>query len=408
MKEISRLRLKFMLYNMVVVTAIVITAFFAAGSMIAGRIEQESSALLSRAVSEERMPLIFGHAPKIRTPYFTVLVGMDGTVVLRDGVYNSFPDDGLLEQIVRQGLTEYSETGELEQYHLKYLRVDHPMGYAIAFVDTSYEDAVEYSMKHTLLLLGGGIWLCFLVLSYFFSKWAVRPVEESVRVQKQFIADASHELKTPLTVIVASAELLEERCAGMEADVGKWIRNVHQESQEMKGLVEELLALAKSETQVRGRKPGELCSLSDIVTEGILTFEPVFYQQGKTLEYGIEEEITIRGDAGQLQQLMKILLDNAVKYSSPGGCTRVVMERISKRNVQLSVCSAGEEIPKDKRKAIFQRFYRLDTSRSGQSGYGLGLAIAKGIVQNHRAKIGVEYREGMNCFRVVFHANLKI
>lgn len=403
MKEIGRLRIKFMLYNMVVVTAIVITAFFAAGKLIENQIQQESHSLLAQVIREERMPLIFGEASQVRVPYFTVLVGEDGTVALRDGVYNSFSDDRLMEQIAWQGVAGLGETGELEEYHLRYLRVNHPGGYTIAFADTSYEEAVGTSMRNSLFLIGCAIWLCFLALSYFFARWAVRPVEESVRAQKQFVADASHELKTPLTVIMANAELLKERCAGLEADVDKWIHNVHQESLEMKGLVEELLLLARSEGQARERGARELCSLTDVVTEGLLTFEPVFYQSGKTLEYRIGEGIWVKGDSGQLQQLVKILLDNAVKYSRPEGRSQLLLERISKRRIRLMVCSQGEEIPADKRKAVFERFYRMDQSRTGQAGYGLGLAIAKGIARNHRAKIGVEYREGMNCFYVVLH-----
>lgn len=402
MKEISRLRMKFMLYNMVIVTVVIGAAFFAAVFLVKNRIMEESNSLLSRAAAEETGALIFEVSPHVRVPYFTVLVDRDGVVFLNEGAYNSFPDQEFLERIVGMGVSGVKDTGNLEEYHLRYLRISHPLGYKIAFVDTSYEDSIGGSLLRTSVLICAVIWLCFLVLSYFFSKWAVRPVEESIRMQKQFVADASHELKTPLTVIMANTELLEERCTGIGPEVDKWLHNVHQESIGMRSLVEDLLLLAKSEVLLQNRSKKEKCGLSDLVMEGILTFEPVFYQNEKNLEYEIAEDIEIKGDPEQIRQLVKIFLDNAVKYSAPHGKVLVVLERISKRKARLWVKSEGEAIPKDKRKAVFRRFYRGDAARSGQSGYGLGLAIAQGIAGNHKAGIGVEYLDGMNCFYVEF------
>lgn len=402
MKEISRLRMKFMLYNMTIVTVIIGAAFLAAVFLVKNRIMEESNSLLSRAAAEETGALIFEVSPQVRLPYFTVMVDRDGVVVLNEGAYNSFPDQSYLEQIAQMGLSGAKERGDLEEYHLRYLRTNHPLGYKIAFVDTSYEDSISSSLLRTSIMICCLIWICFLILSYFFSKWAVRPVEESVRMQKQFVADASHELKTPLTVIMANVELLEERCTGIAPDVDKWLHNVRQESMGMRSLVEDLLLLAKSEVLLQNRSVREECSLSDLIMEGILTFEPVFYQNEKNLDYEIADDIRIKGDPEQIRQLIKIFLDNAVKYSVSHGKVKVVLERLSKRKAILWVKSEGEAIPKDKRKAVFQRFYRGDVSRSGAGGYGLGLAIAQGIARSHKAGIGVEYVDGMNCFYVKF------
>lgn len=402
MKEIVRLRIKFMLYNMIIVTVVIGAAFFAAAFLVKNRIMEESNSLLSRAAEEETGALIFEVSPQVRVPYFTVVVDQDGMVFLNEGAYNSFPDQHFLEQIAKMGLTGVNDRGDLEEYHLRYLRISHPLGFKIAFVDTSYEDSISSSLLRTSVMICGAIWVCFLILSYFFSKWAVRPVEESVRMQKQFVADASHELKTPLTVIMANTELLEEQCTGISPDVDKWLHNVHQESIGMRSLVEDLLLLAKSEVLLQNPCVKEKCSLSDLVMEGILTFEPVFYQNEKNLDYEIADDIQMKGNPEQIRQLMKIFLDNAVKYSSPHGNTEVVLERFSKRKARLWVKSEGTAIPKDRRKAVFRRFYRGDEARSGQGGYGLGLAIAQGIARNHRAGIGVEYMDGMNCFYVDF------
>ena len=123
------------------------------------------------------------------------------------------------------------------------------------------------------------VWLGFFALSYFFSRWAVKPVEESVRMQKQFVADASHELKTPLTVITANAELLQERYAGISAEADKWMEHVNQECREMRSLVESLLLLARNDAYVPSKGEFTRFSLSELVMDKILIFETLFYQE---------------------------------------------------------------------------------------------------------------------------------
>ena len=134
------------------------------------------------------------------------------------------------------------------------------------------------------------------------------------------------------------------------------------------------------------------------MTENLLSFEAVYYQSDKVLESTVEENIQIKGDSQQLSSLIRILLDNAEKYSPAGGKISVQLQRTAKRKVRLSVSNTGEEIPEDQRKVIFDRFYRSDMSRTGRKGYGLGLAIAKSIVESHRGSIGVESSGGENQF----------
>ena len=286
MKEIDRLRWKFMFYNMLIVTAVIGVTFCCAALLVKKRGRQEINAVLSQAVEYQDLHGRQWQDPEqTRVPHFSVLVQPDGVIVLQDGAYHSFPDQEFLESVVFLGMDGGQETGNLEDYSLRYLRVSGSAGDLIAFADTSYEE----SMMDEVLLHGGLacclIWLGFLVLSYFFARWAVRPVEESVRRQKQFVADASHELKTPLTVITANAELLKERCEGMAEDVDKWLDNVDQECIQMRRLVESLLLLARSDLMKKGRKDWERIDLSDLLLEELLTFEPVFYQMGKTIAY---------------------------------------------------------------------------------------------------------------------------
>lgn len=399
MRELDRLRWKFMLYNMLIVTAVIGVTFCAAALLVKQQGHQEVSAVLSQAAEENGAEaLIFEVSSPVRVPYFSVVVQADGSVTLLEGVYNSFPNQEFLEQVAMLGMEKPGEQGALEEYSLYYLRVPSPEGYRIAFADTSYEEAMIDGM-----LVNGGIvccviWLGFFLLSYFFARWAVRPVADAVQNQKQFVADASHELKTPLTIITANAELLKDQCGGMAPEVDKWLDNVNQECAQMRRLVESLLMLARSDIAKKNDTDWESFDFSDLLTEEILTFEPVFFQLGKNLEYEIADSVWVRGSLKEMRQVIKILLDNAAKYSKEGGKTEIRLELWSRKRVCLWVKSEGNEIPKEERTAIFRRFYRGDASRSSQDSYGLGLAIAQAITKNHKGAIGVEWDGRRNCF----------
>ena len=400
MKEISRLRLKFICYNMLIVTAVSGITFCAAAFIMEKRVGAQGRQALAKVVSQEEHPLIFTTISPAQIPYFSVIVGEDGMVTPWEGGYESFPGQDFLEQMAWLSMAGEEDMGILEGYHLRYLRVSRPTGYMIAFADTSYEDSLRSGVMKYGGLACAGIWLGFLVLSYFFSRWAVKPVEESIRMQKQFVADASHELKTPLTVITANTELLSEQYTGISAEADKWLEHIMQECREMRSLVESLLMLAKNDALTQKKGTFSVFSLSDLVMEKVLTFEPVFYQEEKQLEYQLDEEVQMLGDPEQMGQLIKALLDNAVKYSLPKGKTVVKLETAGRRRIRLWVNSQGEAIPEDKRSLIFRRFYRGDSARSSCSGYGLGLAIAAETAGKHRGRIGMEYRDGMNCFYV--------
>ena len=185
----------------------------------------------------------------------------------------------------------------------------------------------------------------------------------------------------------------------LSPDVRRWLTNISQEAAEMKRLVEEMLALARSEAK-EGVRIRETCCLSDLVIESVLSFEAVYYQKDKELDSNVEEDLWVRGDESRLRQLLRILLDNGEKYSPPKGRTRVCLERLNARRLRLTVSNTGPLIPENKRKEIFERFYRSEDSRSSKTGYGLGLAIAKSIVEAHRGKIYVESSGGENHFIV--------
>lgn len=251
----------------------------------------------------------------------------------------------------------------------------------------------------SLLLRGGLVTLTALLvltgLSYWLAGFAVRPVRRAWQEQKQFVSDASHELKTPLTVILSSTEL-----AGGEQDPEKtkqYVEGIRAESLWMKALVEDMLTLARTESGAK--QTLDAVNLSDTVLESALAFEPVAFESGRELSYDIQPELAVRGSAVQLRRLADILLDNAMKYAAAGTPVGLLLRREG-RGALLQVENRGETIPAEKLPHLFDRFYRVDESRTGGEGFGLGLAIAQSIVQAHGGSIGCTSAEGITRFTV--------
>lgn len=401
MKEIGRLRLKFILYNMLIVTAVIGVTFGALVSVVRQKGDRESGLALERGLSGGEEELLAEPGSSVRIPYFSVLVEPDGRVVTKAGYDPFFPDAEFRERMALLGMQAEEADGVLSGYHLRFLRREQPEGHLLVFVDTSYGDSLRSGILRHGGLACAGIWIVFLGLSCLFSGWAVKPVRDSVRQQKRFIADASHELKTPLTVITADAALLAQRCSGLSEETDRWLSHINQECAAMKKLVESLLLLAKGDACAEGKRARERLDLSGLVTEKALVFDPLFFQEGKQLETRVEEGIFVMGEGGQLAQLIQALLDNAVKYGAEGGLTEVRLERCGKKAARIWVNSQGPEIPKEKRALLFQRFYRGDPARETDGSFGLGLAIAGEAARRHGGKMGVEYKDGMNCFYAV-------
>ena len=238
--------------------------------------------------------------------------------------------------------------------------------------------------------------LLFVLVSKMLARKISQPVEESFEKQKQFIADASHELKTPLAVIMASADALEANPYER-----KWLDNIKSESERMNKLIADLLDLAKSET-VADKTQFATASLSKLVEKSVLTFEGVMFEKGVMLTDDIQDGIELNMNEFKIQQLLSILLDNAVKHSEAGKTVSVMLKK--EKNIVLTVTNEGEEIPKGEEEKIFERFYRADDSRNrAENRYGLGLAIAKNICQSHNAQISAKSENGKTTFTVIFN-----
>ncbi|CDC77738.1 two component sensor kinase [Clostridium sp. CAG:964] len=243
------------------------------------------------------------------------------------------------------------------------------------------------------------IWLVgsfiILILSLLLSMWLIKPVEDAFNRQKQFISDASHELKTPIAVISANADIL----AG---DIGenKWLGYIQSESERMSKLINDLLTLTRIEMQ-SDKAQSTRFDICNTLMEVTMPFESVSFEKGIILECEPEGEIFINGNEGQIKQVVAILVDNAIKHCYDGGSVTVTVVPAAKSRCKIRVSNTGEPIPEDVRKKIFERFYRADESRNRDNNrYGLGLAIAKQIVDNHNGSIDVSCDMGYTSFEV--------
>ena len=226
------------------------------------------------------------------------------------------------------------------------------------------------------------------------TKYITEPVNNTFKKQKEFIEDASHELKTPLSVIIASTEALEndynEKC----------INNIKYESERMNNLIINMLELAKSEHEETFSKANNI--LSKIVELSILSMEVKAYEDNVKIKYDIENDINMLFDEVSIKELLSILIDNAIKHSYKNSTINISLKN-NGNNIVLLVKNKGDNISSEDRDKIFERFYRVDKSRNRNNNrYGLGLAIAKNIVLNHNGEISVEPDNHITTFKVAF------
>ena len=396
---IQRLRFKFVLVNMGIVTILLCTILGLVFYFTSAQLEMESIRMMEDIASRPFQLDAPGEpGPDVRLPFFTLQVGPHGELMSADGGYYDLSDGDLLSGLVATAAASPQRLGVISEYELRYYRVDAPASQRLVFADISSERATLEGLRTTCLLIGGLSFFAFLWVSILLSKWAVRPVELAWKQQRRFVAAASHELKTPLTVIMTNAELLaapelreEKREKSLSSILGM--------SRQMRGLIEQMLELARTDSPEAAAlfRPVDL---SRLVSQAVLPFEPLFFERGLSLDAQVEEGIGVTGEETQLRRVVEILLDNAQKYAKPGGSAAVVLRRRGRGRCVLSVSDEGDPIPPEERRQIFQRFYRADPARSRDGSFGLGLSIAEGIVKQHRGRIWAESRDGRNIFSV--------
>lgn len=324
---------------------------------------------------------------KLSTFYSVALADGDA-VAVDDGEKRVYSEEELIG-LAKEILSERGPTGRIG--NLSY-RVSHRTGYTlVAFMDNTVSEGGLSTLLRNVLVVGGIAIVLLFFISLRLSKWIIRPLEENDRRQKQFISDASHELKTPVAVIGANAELLSR-----ELGANEWLSNIRYENDRMGGLVKQLLDLSRVENAEASAEPVDF---SRVAAGEALAFESLAFDRGKTIRSDIESGICVTGNQARLTQLVSVLLDNAICHST-GSDIEISLKQHGHTAI-LSVVNDGEEIPPEKLEHLFDRFYRIDEARNSEGQhYGLGLSIAKAAAERHGGSIGVSCGGGKIRFTV--------
>ena len=393
---LKKLRLKLICVTMALVTAMTAIVFVLIYDRTKTDLENENIHMLQQLATD---PYQLSTSQKWQYPCFAVQVNHQGYLIVFGKSYYS-SDKDFLEELYHEVYLTGRSVGVLEQYDLRFYRRTRGFYELVLFGDMTSELSTLRSLRRNFIILGSGAFLGFLVITILISRWMVKPVDKAWQQQRQFVSDASHELKTPLTVIMTNAEMLE---SGEYTDEKRTVfaDSILTMSHHMRELVERLLELARIDNG-HSRMVFTEVDLSGLSRDCILPFEPVFYEKGLHLECAVEPDILVSGDRQYLCQLVDILLDNAQKYSAPGGVTTLSLRKKYHNKCLLSVSDPGEAMSPEELKAIFRRFYRADEARERDGSFGLGLSIAESIVQEHHGHIWAESKNGFNTFFAEF------
>lgn len=311
------------------------------------------------------------------TRFFTVRLDESGQVADVDVSSVSAVTEEKAQEYAEETCESGRERGWMGDYRYKKYQTER--GTTIVYVDGS----MNRFMSNRMLLAAGVVLIisafAIWVIVIFFSKRAVRPVAESYEKQKQFITDANHELKTPLTLVMANLDILE-------AEIGEneWLSDIRSEGERMSALVNQLVVLARMDEDKTNLEMQKF-SLSDMITGVVSEFQMLAQDRGKSMEAQIDPKVDYVGDETAVRRVVSILLDNAVKYCDDGGSIRIRLEK--KKHPVLYVENTYADVGGTEIDKLFDRFYRADKARTFTGGFGVGLSIAKAIVTQHKGEI---------------------
>lgn len=333
----------------------------------------------------------FAESPMFRlSTFYTVAFSYEGKILETKNEPPTVYSDDDLERLAKKIINSDDEVGT--ENNLVFYKVDKGGYLLVTFMDNTVINESAATLLRYTLFFGVVAMFVFFVFSVFIARKIVGPLEVSYKKQKQFISDAGHELKTPVSVVSANAELLSR-----EIGDNQWLANIQYENERMGLLVEQLLELARTENIVPHM---EHVDFSHLVDGETLPFESVAFEEGLVLSSNITGGIVVEGNSVQLKQLVSILLDNAIRHSKGGNAVYLHLSR-EHGSALLSVVNKGDKIPEEQLEKIFDRFYRVDIARNNEDKhYGLGLAIAKAIVTSHKGHIEVSCNNGFVEFKI--------
>ncbi len=389
---IKKLRIRFIGISMAIVLVAVSAIFVMILDSTQKSLTRECDLFMEQLMAAPLLTLALGDTNG--RSFLIVDVFFDGTSQVFNSSGYDRPESDTLGEILQA--TEGAIDGALQDYHLAYDSIVLEEGVRYFFVDTSNDDSVLSELRMTLTTVGAVSLLIFFLLSIPLSNWAMAPVRIAWNQQKQFISDASHELKTPITIIATNADMIV-RQTDSNPVLQRRMEHIQSSTERLQLLTGSLLQLTRVEASGAITKT-EAVNVSQILEMEALAFEALFYEKELSILCDITPDVNMLGQESALRQLIAILLDNAYKYSEPATNVQVTLRLNHGRQWVLSVSNRGTPIQKENLENIFHRFYRMDASRGQVEGYGLGLSIARAISEEHGGKLWAESGDGVNHF----------
>ena len=386
----DKLKKKFILINMSLLTLVFIVIF--------GSIYIFTTISMDRELEHELRGLIYNQKkPGFDMPMLSssIIIELDSENNIAKVSTFMESDEESLENTIYEIIKNEDKYGKvkLEGSSYGYLKDYTTKGLKIALMSRQPQITVLNNLLKVFISIGSISLILLLLISIYLTSRTIKPIKETFEKQKQFIANASHELKTPLAIIKTNNSLvLSNKSATVESQ-GKWLNYINNQIERMSELLDEMLTLAKLDTNKELKEFSEF-DFSKLVNNILLTFEAVIFENRIQLESNILKDIKLKGDKESIKRVVIILLDNAIKYTNKNGKINVDLVQ-EKNKIKLKVNNTGEGIKKEDLEKIFERFYRVDSSRARETGgYGLGLSIAKSIVESHNGKIYAESNIG--------------
>lgn len=389
---LTRLRKKMVLTNMLLVSTVLLCVLCAVCVLTWQNVFAEQlEALRKEAIAISLLQNETEGHPQYRSPDLPIQEHHLAVLLKEDGSWTLLQADGLtlsgesISEAVRQVMEQEDSSGILRSMDLTFLRQNTKIGPILMFGQYT---SIRQNAWHNIWL---SIWLFFasemilLAISILLSRIAVKPIERAWMQQKQFIANASHELKTPLTVIMANNNIISGHPEQTVRQQEQWLHSTLEEAEQMHRLLNEMLTLARTEDE-QVSFPLELINGAEIVEEEILFLEPVAFEKSIALELQAPKELCWHTNPQLLRKLVVLLVDNAIKYSPRNDTVSITLA--GGKSVFLQVHNRGPAIPEEDLPHLFERFYRSDKSRSTE-GYGLGLAIAHATAEKLRGRLSV-------------------
>ena len=351
-------------------------------------LDYESS--VSRGEFDSRPPMPFHGMPdeeaNYMTRFFIVAVGSDNLFIATSMDYVASITEAEAVSYAKEAMSKLTDRGYMDGY--RYQKIEYDEATVVIFLNSTREIQSMRSLLFMTLAISGGSLILVFVLVLLLSKRAIRPISQNMELQKRFITDAGHELKTPLTSISTSLDVIE-----MDKGADEWTDNIRQQVGRLTGLVGELVTLSKLD-EVKPVAVKEKFDLSGAMWEMVEVYTPQAKATGKTLDTIIEDNVNITGDKAQIQQMLSVLIDNAIRYSDGRDAINIALTRVhgKVRIVVYNTCNY-DKVPDVDR--LFERFYRPDESRnSNTGGNGIGLAIARSVAEAHGGRISASCPDG--------------